>query len=79
MDYLFFVHVMYSFNNFSHDNWSGFFTETVILVKQIEERSITSQFKKQVDIFFITKKIIQFDEIGVIKVGLNFDLSNKLI
>ena len=62
----------------SHDEGSLGFRDGLQLFEVFEELSTNPSLKNDVDVGIIVKKTIHFDDVGVIEVGLDFQLAQKL-
>ena len=51
----------------------------MLFLEKIKEMAVAGKLKEKVDIFLITEKIVEFDEIWVVEEGLDFYLSNQLL
>lgn len=51
----------------------------MLFLEKIKEMAVAGKLKEKVDIFLITEKIVEFDEIWVVEEGLDFYLPNQLL
>lgn len=80
MNNIFLMHVLYSWNNLLEDNADIILTKTNLLILYCGKKILSKEwFHDQINIFLINKEIVEFNNVRVIQISLNFDLADYIL